>query len=381
MNVLLICNSLMRGNGVRSAVLSLRSRLAGEGRDIRIMACENDDTEDVQPDFPLRHFQIPLFEPILSSNGFRFAEIDEAVIKEAVAWADVVHIMEGFPLEAAVVKAADEMCRPCVGTYHTFSENITANLGLPEGGLLNRLINLWWKTVVYDHCKSVQCPSQTVKDYLLKHGYKSPLEVISNGVDMSGSSLGNEPEVKPFRIINIGRLSSEKLQLTLIEAVRYSRHASDIELYFAGSGPKAKKVMREARKLYEDGVVRKAPSFGFYDSAHLKELLRTAYLFIHCAKVEVEGLSCLEAISQGVVPVIADSVFSASSQFALDERSLYPVSDPQKLAERIDWWIEHPEERGQMSLMYAESAKRYDISDSLSKIIRMYERALGREAV
>lgn len=381
MNVLLICNSLMRGNGVRSAVLSLKSRLTGEGLDIRIMACENDDAEEVQPDFPLRHFQIPVFEPILSSNGFRFAEIDETVIKEAVAWADVVHIMEGFPLEAAVVKAAGEMHRPCVGTYHTFSENITASLGLPEGGLINRLINLWWKTVVYDHCKSVQCPSQTVKDYLMKHGYKSPLEVISNGVDISGSSFGNEPDVKPCRIVNIGRLSNEKLQLTLIEAVRYSRHAADIELYFAGNGPKAKKVMAEARKLYEDGVVKKAPSFGFYDSDHLKELLRTAYLFVHCAKVEVEGLSCLEAISQGVVPIIADSGFSASSQFALDERSLYPVSDPHKLAERIDWWIEHPEERGLMSIMYAASAKQYDISDSSSKIIRMYERALGHQAV
>ena len=56
----------------------------------------------------------------------------------------------------------------------------------------------------------------------------------------------------------------------------------------------------------------------------------------------------MEAFACGLVPVIADSPRSATPQFALDERSLFPAGDTDVLAERIDWWLEHPEERREM---------------------------------
>ena len=380
MKILFTCNGLLKGNGVRSAVLSLKSRLQNEGLDVRIMASDNPDKDDVQPDFPLKHFVFPIFEPIVAASGFRYAKIDKNLIRKAVEWADVVHIMEGFPLESAVVKIAQEMGKPCVGTYHIFTENITANLGLGENNLINSLVNLWWRKATYNHCKSIQCPTKTVKDYLLRHGYTSRLEVISNGVDISDSyEIRNVPATKPYRIINIGRLANEKSQTTLIEAIRHSRHASEIELHFAGKGPKAKKIKKAAHKLFKEGIVKHAPVFGYYDTEELKSLLRTSYLYIHCATIEVEGLSCIEAIVQGVVPIIADAGLSATSQFALDERSLFPASDPKALAERIDWWIEHPEVREEMSRKYAESTRKYDICSSTQQIIRMYKDAVGHE--
>lgn len=380
MKILFACNGLLKGNGLRSAVLSLKSRLQEEGLEVRILASINVDENDLQPDFSLGHFVFPVFEPIVAANGFRYAKIEKPVIRKAVEWADVVHVMEGFPLQSAVVKIAKEMGKPCVGTYHIFSENITENLGLGEVDFINRLINLWWKKATYNHCYAIQCPTQTVKDYLLRHGYTSDLRVISNGVDVSDSmNVQNEPIIKPYRIITIGRFANEKSQTTLINAIRHSKYSADIELYFAGKGPKEKKIRKAAFKLFEDGTIKHKPVFGYYNAEQLKALLKTTYLYVHCATIEVEGLSCLEAIQQGVVPVIADARVSATSQFALDDRSVFPASDPKALADRIDWWIEHPEERNRMSIEYVESAKKYDILDSTQRIIRMYEEALNNE--
>ena len=117
--------------------------------------------------------------------------------------------------------------------------------------------------------------------------------------------------------------------------------------------------------------------FGFYSSDELKALARKAYLNIHCAVVEVEGLSCLEAIREGVVPVIAEGHLAATSQFALDERSIFPELDARALAEKIDWWIEHPVERLRMGQVYADSARKYDIEASIAGIIDMYTSALA----
>lgn len=377
MKILFVCNGLMKGNGLRTAVLSSKARLIEAGHDVRILSAGNDDRDDAQPDYPLEHFVVPIFEPILAYSGFRFASVDRSIVREAVAWADVVHMMEGFPLEAAVARIAEELGKPCVGTYHIFSENITCNIGLGEPWLINKMINLWWKHAVYDHCRCVQCPTWTVRHYLKGHGYKSKLKVISNGIEVSfPAGHGSEPATSPYRIITVGRLANEKSQMTLIDALRYSKHADEIELYIAGRGPKAGKIKEEAHKLFEDGVVRHDPVFGYYNAAELNELLRTSYLYVHCARVEVEGLSCLEALRQGVVPVIADARLSAASQFALDRRSVFPVSDPKRLAEKIDWWIEHPEERREMGGRYSESVRNYDIRESTKKIIEMYEEAM-----
>ena len=380
MKVLIVCNNVyMRGNGVSSAVTSLRSRLIGEGIDVRLLACENPEEGGMQPDYPLPHFVFPIFEPIIKANGYRYPKLPKRVIREAVGWADVVHLMEGFPLQATTVKMAKELNKPCVGTYHIFTENITANLGLSDGTIINKLVNIWWRSSVYNHCASVQCPTETVKRHLEENGYSAPLRVISNGIVLHDIPTdAEEPQTNPYRILCIGRLSNEKSQQTLIKAMRHSAHAHEIALHFAGNGPKAKKIMKAAQRLVKDGVVTHAPVFGFYSAEELRALARTSYLYVHCARTEVEGLSCLEAIQQGTVPVIAQSKLSATHQFALDERSLFPVNDAKALAEKIDWWIEHPAERKAMSKRYAESAKRYDISESTRQIITMYEEALQR---
>ena len=380
MKVLIVSNNAyMKGNGVCTAIVALRSRLINQGIDVRILACENPDKQGPQPEYPQGHFVFPIFEPIIRKSGFRYSKIDKRSIREAITWADVVHLMEGFPIEAAAAKIAKELGKPCVGTFHTFTQNITANLGFTRSTFINKLVDKWWSSSVYNHCKCVQCPTQTVKEYLEANGYTSELRVITNGIDIEATPrVEGVPSTNPYRILCVGRLANEKDQITLIKAMRHSKYAKNIELIFAGNGPKADAIKRAAHKLFKDGIVKYKPTFGFYTHEHLREIAASSGLYIHCAKIEVEGLSCLEMIHQGLVPVIAKGGLSATSQFALDEHSVFPVSDYKALAERIDWWIEHPVYHQKMSQVYAESTQRYSAEESTRNIIEMYESALRK---
>ncbi|MBR5499481.1 MAG: glycosyltransferase [Bacteroidales bacterium] len=379
MKVLIVSNNYyLRGNGVCTAVQALRSRLLEKGIDVRILACENSEAGGAQPDYPLKHFKFPVFEPIIKANGYRYPKVDKTVIRKAVEWADVIHLMEGFPLQSTAARIASRLGKPCVGTYHIFTDNITANLEIGYDTFVNRLINKWWSSSVYNHCTSVQCPTTKVKEHLEKNGYTSQLRVITNGIELSEPVKSDfDPHTRPYRILCTGRLSNEKSQITLLEAMRQSRYASEIEIHFAGNGPKAKKMKKAVQKLYDNGTLTHLPVFGFYSADELRQMAADSYLYIHCAIVEVEGLSCLEAIQQGTVPIIAESDLSATSQFALDKRSLFKARDPKDLAQKIDWWIEHPEERAAMGRQYSESVKKYDAADSTAKIIEMYEEAIG----
>lgn len=90
-------------------------------------------------------------------------------------------------------------------------------------------------------------------------------------------------------------------------------------------------------------------------------------------------MSCMEAFACGLVPVIADSPRSATPQFALDERSLFPAGDSLALARRIDWWIDHPAQRQEMEVRYAEHAKQYALERSIQLTEEMFRQAIEEQ--
>ena len=116
--------------------------------------------------------------------------------------------------------------------------------------------------------------------------------------------------------------------------------------------------------------------FGFYSKPELLDLIAMSDLYVHAADMEIEAMSCMEAFACGLVPVIADSPKSATPQFALDERSLFAAGDSAKLAERIDYWIEHEPERKEMERRYAESAKKYNLEQCVRQAEEMFALAI-----
>ena len=144
-------------------------------------------------------------------------------------------------------------------------------------------------------------------------------------------------------------------------------------MILAGKGPLEGKYRRLSQKLPNPVVME------FYEPERLREILAMCDLYVHTSDAEIEAMSCMEAFACGLVPVIADSPRSATPQFALDERSLFPAGDSDALAERIDYWIEHPEERREMELRYAEHAKQYTLERSIELTEDMFRQAIAEQ--
>ncbi len=380
MRILFVCNNAFnKGNGITTSIRATMSGLRDKGHDVRLMATSNPDPDGLHPDYPLKHFKFPVFEPIIRANGFAYAKIDRRIIREAVRWADVVHLEEAFPLQYAVVRIAKEEGKPCVATYHLYPHNILANLGFGKNNILAAPIQKYWNRMVFNHCADIQCPTEVVKDYLVESGAKARLHVIHNGIEIPDLPIQGTEVMSdvPVDIMVVGRFSNEKSPETVLDAMRHSAHAGRIRLIFAGKGPKEKKYRKMAARLMADGVLRHEPLFGFHKQEELASLERKAYLYVHCAWVEVEGLSCLEATREGLVPVIGEGSLIGTSGFALCPESLYPAGDSRELARRIDWWIEHPGERNRMSVEYAAAAREYALEKSIDDLVKMYLNAIN----
>ena len=379
MKILFVVNNFYAsGNGLSASARRTVQYLREAGEEVRVLSGRNHEAETPQPDYVLADFHVPVFDGLVQSNGYKFAKTDFAVIRRAVRWADVVHLEEPFIIQVVTARIARYYKVPCTATYHLHPENLFCSINLGDWKFLNYSTLLTWRDFVFNLCSDIQCPTENVLERLRKFGFKSRLHLISNGIipdlNIRPKDENDDPN-RPFLVVCIGRLSVEKDQPTLLEAMRYSKYADRIQLYFAGRGPEADAIKEKAHKLFEEGIVKYEPVFQFHDRDELRKLAAKSDLYIHCATVEVEGLSALEALQQAVVPVIAKGDLTATSQFALDEHSLFPTKDPEALAACIDYWLDHPVERQEMGWRYAESTEEYDIHKSIAALIDMFHLA------
>ena len=388
MKILFVVNSYFsQGNGLDESARRTVEALRAAGQEVRVLSGKNFENPDgPQPEYPMEKFHFPLMQPMLDSFGYAYADWHGPIIEEAIRWADVIHLEETFFLHHAAMNIARKLGKPITGTYHVHPENIVYNcLGFPGGNLVCQLLYRYWCRVFYDNYTYLQCPTDNVRERLERHHVKAKCFTLSNGVIPDQCIRPTMQPVnyldknRPLDLIYIGRTAVEKDQPTLFKAIRLSKYAKRIRLHIAGRGPKLEKYTKMANRLYQDGVVTYLPTVGFYNRDQLRQLAAKADLAVHCAFVEVEGMSITEALQQSVVPVIATARYSCTATYALDERSTYPAGDAKALAERIDYWFDHPQERWETGFLYAASMKQYEIADCAQALIEMFQKAIDEK--
>lgn len=350
-------------NGTTMTARRFVERLRKAGHEVRVVTTG----EPGEDKYLVPEWKIPVAQNFAHNQGFCFAKPDEEVLRRALQGADVVHLMLPLQLERVALKVAREMGVPCSAAFHLQPENVTYILHMDKIKSLPNAIYRWMKSGFYEEFDHIHCPSEFIAGQLRQNGYKAKLHVISNGVtDVFKPPVSFKPEGERFHILMVGRLSPEKRQDLIIEAAKISKYANRIQLHFAGRGPCQKKLQRLSQGLAYP------PTFGIYSTEKLIELIHSCDLYVHASDVEIEAISCLEAIACGLVPVIADSEKSATPQFALDSRSLFIAGDAWNLAQKMDYWIEHPDQREKMAKEYALSTYKYRVDACVERAVEMF---------
>lgn len=376
MKILFVCDQFASANnGTTISARRFAEALVARGNEVRVVSVGEKTTDNYGvKKLPL----LPVANHIVSSQGMAFAIPNKKQLQEGLEWADVAHFVMPFILGISGLNLAEEMGVPHTAAFHVQPENITFSVGMGNNTWVNEKIYYFFRDKFFNRFTHIHCPSNFIAGQLREHGYTAKLHVISNGIKSSFhyNKLKKSPEFQGKYIVTmIGRLSGEKRQDLLIEGVRLSKYADRIQLVMAGQGPQLKKI----EKLGEALPIK--PIINFYSEEKLHELLWMTDLYVHSADVEIEAISCIEAFASGLVPVIANSPRSATPQFALDERSLFEAGDPQSLADRIDYWLSHEEERKEMEIRYAEAGASYHLEHSAQLAEEMFGEAIRESGI
>lgn len=370
MKILFVIDQLhSTSNGISISAYRFAKSLRKVGHEVRIVTTgEKDENLYIVPE---RH--------VLLASGFAhaqeqlFAKPKLDVLNEAIGWCDVVHFLMPWKLSQTGVKVAKKLNKPYTAAFHVQAENVTYNVGLGKCKLAIKFVYAMFRNRFYKKVNHIHCPSQFIADELKAHGYTNQLHVISNGINdcFLPNKCEKPQEFKDKIVITMAaRHSIEKRQDILINAVAKSKYRDKIQLVFAGKGPKTKYYKKLAK------ILPIQPVFNFYNQKQLIEILQFSDLYVHAADVEIEAISCLEAMACGLVPIISDSPTSATQQFARTDKSLFAHGNYEDLASKIDYWIENEEEKQKYSAIYADYAQTYNLASTITKFEEMLQAAI-----
>ncbi len=361
-------------NGTSNAVKNLSKHMLARGHKVTVVSpYAGEDKSGIRYiQVESRHFMG--LESYVRKNGVVLGQPEIDKLIRGIVDADVVHMMMPFKMSRAVIPLVKMLNIPYTTSTHVQPENILAHVGMKDWQFLNSWwYRHYWKKF-YRNVEFVHSPTQFMVDELHSHKYNNRFRVITNGVRPEFRYI---PMEKPkefqdkFVILMTGRYSEEKRQDLLIKAVKKSKYRDKIQLVILGQGPREKKLKKLARGLKNPAI------FGYLDYQDFIKMINTADLYVHTSETEIECLSCMEAMICARPCIFSDHKHCAIRYFARDEKTLFKAGNYKDLTKKIDYFIEHDDERrelGEYNLKYA--LEHFDMNAAMDRMEGFFKEAI-----
>jgi len=299
MKIAYFVGTLKKEDGVTRVLLSLVNEAKKRGvESIIVTGWAEDESISPVPVIQVPSLVFPLYKDyrlaLPGINGFKKA-LDEFK-------PDIIHVHSPDTIAWAALKYAKKHKIPIVATYHT---NFCRYLSYYHLSFLQPLV---WDTLrrFYKQMNFITSPSQTVSQELvdlgLKNVYSIPWGVDSGIFNNSFRSLEWRNKILKEEnktiLFYAGRLTWEKDFKTFIETYKSLKKVrDDFKMVIAGDGP----IQKELKSLIPDAVF-----LGHIEGKELSEAYASSDILFFPSSTEVFANTTLEAISSGLIPILAD---------------------------------------------------------------------------
>ncbi|MBE3576459.1 MAG: glycosyltransferase [Limnochordales bacterium] len=377
--------------GLTRAVIQMHDHLVARGHNVRVFTLP----QRGGPTHPGDLMFVPAFTlpgvGALAPDS-RIAYSYPFVLRELARWnPDVVHLHTPFPTSWLGMWAAHRLSLPVVATYHA---NVT---GWTEAyarwllrGRTTGLLGLVARAEVafYSRAHLVTAPSRSAAAKLLDQELRTPVVVLSNGVDVQrftpawqappDLSVNRDRWDRPPTALYVGRLSAEKGMAELVVAIRHLLSFHPVASFrVVGDGPWRGHLLHELGPFLQAGRLHLV---GYVAWEHMPEVYRDADVLVFPSAVETQGLAVLEAMASGL-PVVGVRG-GAVPELVEDGKNGFLVSpgDGRALAEAALRLLENQDLRWTMAALARETAVRHSVNASIALLERLYESVIDARA-
>ena len=357
-------------NGTVVSSRRFAEALVAMGVTVRVLALEGQERPIAGVDlYEFPKLSVPGVNGIMEAMRVQLAKPERALVRRALAGADLLHVQFPLFLGGMAITEARRMQLPVIASFHLQAENILRNLKLPTP-LLSAGVYALMRHFVFQRCDLVLAPSEFARKLMREVGITVPLEVLSNGIPTQQLRAFRQRHHLPERVevLCVGRQAPEKRYDIILKALANVAEPRRLHVTFAGMGPERAHLENLSAQLGVDATFV-APS-----DSELDRLFQGADLFLHSGESELEGMSVMQAMAAGVPAIVSDSKASAAGALTGISESRFNYPDAGHLARRIDQFAADPELVRRISHDNHEAMLKLDHKQSVLALLGIYRR-------
>lgn len=372
-------------NGVSTSVSNLRDALIKMGHEVYIVTvnnsaikCDYDEEEKI-----LRISGMPI-----GIYDYRLSNIYPlSTIKIIRKWnLDIIHSHTEFGIGIFARILAKKFKIPLVHTYHTLYEDYTHYITHNHfDNLSKKIVKDLTKIYCVKTAKETIVPTDKIyKLFKEKYLITKNVCIIPSGIDIERFFEENVSKEKvkdikekyditdnDFTIIFVGRLAQEKNIEFLLEAHKkiVDKKILNIKLLIVGDGPDKEKYINITRKL---NIYDKVIFTGKIPQEEVQYYYQCADLFVTASNTETQGLTVIEAMASGVVPMcINDMAFTGM----LPKNSLF--SNEQEYINQLLDFAKNEQLKNEYKNEVRKKAEEYSSKRYAQRVLEVYNEVLN----
>ena len=299
---------------------------------------------------------------------------------------DMVHSHCPFFMGDFALRLSRQHAIPLVFTYHTMFEQYMHDWPVQNEGVKRFIVKL--AAGYANLVDQVIVPSESVKDILFKRGVKTPMEVISTGVDLERFSKGNG---KAFRQQNqipldalvvghAGRLSPEKnlefLTNCMVELLKKEPRAHAL---IVGLGPSEQMIKNTFQQA---GLEKRLHLTGVLHYQYLVDAYFAMDVFAFASLSETQGIVLIEAMAAGLPVVALDAPGAREVVEDYHNGRLLKAMDQESFVDALIWALSRtPEELQTVKQVTRMIVQKYPINSAAKHMLEVYEKIRTRKSI
>lgn len=386
MKILLVSDTYWpKVDGASIFTQRLARMLHERGEDVRVMAPSRHLRGEIFEHLGVKVFGMPSVKILWYPLRVCFHTIARRAVKKTIeTWRpDVIHLQNHFYLGAMVVPTAKRLGIPVVGTNHFMPENLVHYF---PPFIRKWLWGFAWRQFkgVYEQIDYVTTPAHASAKLLTDIGFRLPVHVISNGIDLTRFSPGPaSPEVRqryhipagPI-LLYVGRLDREKNLGQVLRAVALAKDRVKFTFVLVGTGQDQHILKQLAARLALGSSVYFA---GFVDNADLPGIYRLGGAFVMAGTAELQSIVSMEAMATGL-PVIAANAL-ALPELVHDGQNgyLFTPGDLNSLVDKIVAVFSDESRRQGMGRQSYEIIQAHDINRTIDQFEAIYRSVVTKK--
>lgn len=316
----------------------------------------------------------PIWHLIDIWNPHSYFIIKKILIKERP---DVAHTHNLGGLSLSIFSSINSLDIPHIHTLHDYALICPRATLLKQNGEICDLPNILcrgYKNIERILCNSpnvVISPSRFALDLHLKNGFFSTSRCIKLPLDIEISKV--DLAQKNYDIIDllyVGQISEHKGLHVLIKALK-NLECSKIRLHIAGKGPDLSKFKQLAK------LDKRIKFYGFVSGENLKDLYKQANLTIVPSICYDNSPTVIYESFRMGVPVVG-SIIGGIPELIQEGYNglLFEACNFKKLRDILCYLVEEPTKLEELSRNTIRSAKKYEISNHIKKLRKIYEEVM-----